>query len=235
VNLQNKVAVVTGASSGIGLETVRTLIRQDVTVFGLSRSVMKMAWIKSQFDPTGKRFFPIEADLTNEQSVKQAFVKIFTQTPRIDILINNAGLGIFGDVEKFSTEDWQTVLSTNLTGVFFCTREVVPKMKAASSGHIINVSSIAGKVGFKGGSAYNASKFGLAGFSEAIMQELRDFGIKVTCLFPGSTATNFFNRGIVSTENKMSPEAVAEIIITVLKQPDNLLIDQIVMRPLNRK
>ncbi|GIV60532.1 MAG: hypothetical protein KatS3mg043_1621 [Rhodothermaceae bacterium] len=154
------------------------------------------------------------------------------------MLINNAGLGKFGPVDRLSVEDWDVQVATNLRGVFLCTRAAVPVMKQQNAetgfgGHIVNIASIAGLIGNPNISAYNATKFGLRGFSEALMKELRDDGIKVSCVYPGSIATEFFQTsGSNPAPNAMTAEDVGRTVMHLLETPDNYLISEVVMRPL---
>ena len=153
-------------------------------------------------------------------------------------MINNAGLGQFGPVDDLDTDAFDVQMDTNVRGVYLCTREAVPMMRAQNEetgfgGHIVNVASIAGLLGTPNISAYNASKFAVRGFSEAVMKEVRDDGIRVTCLYPGSVDTNFFDvAGTEMTENPLRPEDVAQTVRHVLESPTNHLISEVVMRPL---
>jgi NAD(P)-dependent dehydrogenase (short-subunit alcohol dehydrogenase family) len=154
------------------------------------------------------------------------------------VLLNNAGLGQFGPVDDLPLDEWDVQMDTNLRGVFLCTREAVPTMREQNEdsgfgGHVVNVASIAGLLGNPNLTAYNASKFGLRGFSEALMKEVRDDGIRVTCIYPGSIETNFFDvAGVEMTDNPLQPEDVAATVMHVLESPANHLISELVMRPL---
>jgi len=223
VDLQNRTAVVTGASSGIGLCTTEALLEKGAMVYGLSRSETPIEHEKFRWIP---------ADLSRPRDIMEAFGSIREHEERIDVLVNNAGIGLFGDVETLSAEAWGAVIGVNLTAAFLCTREVVPLMKRQRSGTIVNVSSIAGKRGFRGGTAYCASKFGLNGFSEALMEELREYGIRVISLNPGSTDTAFFDRAGLASGKRMDPVQIARVIIQAVALPDDVLVDQIVVRPL---
>ena len=182
----------------------------------------------------GSDFKPVECDVSKEVSVKHAFSGL----DRVDILINNAGLGRFAPVDEQSKEEWDVQVDTNLTGVYLCTRAVVSFMKAQNQqtgfgGHIVHIASVAGLVGNANLSAYNATKFGLRGFSEATMKELRSDGIKVTCICPGSVATEFGRiAGSAGAPNPMQPQDIATTVVHVLQTPDNYLISEVVMRPL---
>lgn len=235
MNLQDKVAVVTGASAGIGLVFSKALVEKGAIVFGLARSVEKLAALQ---DELGDRFHAVPCDVREADQVQAAFETILSEEGRLDVLVNNAGLGKFGSVDDLPLDHWQVQMDTNLTGVFLCTRAAVPAMKKQNAesgfgGHIVNIASVAGLVGNPQLSAYNTTKFGLRGFSEALMKEVRYDGIKVTCLYPGSIATNFANvAGTSGSPNPMQAEDIAKTLVHVLEGPDNYLISEVMMRPL---
>ena len=232
MNLNDAVAVVTGASRGIGLAFSRALLARGAFVFGLARNEERLRAIHEEL---GARFFPIACDISDADAVAAAFQTILSVRDRIDVLINNAGLGRFEAIDRFELNDWAVQIDTNLTGVFLCTREAVPVMKRRNEasgfgGHIVNVASIAGLIGNPNLSAYNATKFGLRGFSDSLMKELRRDGIKVTCVYPGSVQTEF--GGSPPNPHSMLPEDIASTVVHVLETSDNYLISEVVMRPL---
>jgi NAD(P)-dependent dehydrogenase (short-subunit alcohol dehydrogenase family) len=235
MKLANKVAVVTGASSGLGRAFAIALVQKGAHVYGLARRIERL---NALHDELGPCFHPIACDITQPNDVEAAFQRVIHEAGRLDILINNAGLGRMGPVDELSLEDWDVQMNTNLRGVFLCTRAAVPQMKkqnAASGfgGHIINIASVAGLIGNPNLSAYNATKFGVRGFSEAIMQELRQHGIKVSCVYPGSVATEFFEvSGMRGADRPVTPEQVAQTILHILETDDNYLISEVVIRPL---
>jgi NAD(P)-dependent dehydrogenase (short-subunit alcohol dehydrogenase family) len=235
MDLTDAVAVVTGASSGLGTHFSRALIDRDATVYGLARTADKLEALR---DELGDRFRPLSCDVRDEAQVADAFETVRDEGGRLDVLINNAGLGQFGPVDDLPIDEWDVQMDTNLRGVFLCTREAVPPMRQQNEesgfgGHIVNVASIAGLLGNPNLTAYNASKFGLRGFSESLMKEVRDDGIRVTCLYPGSVETNFFDvAGAEMTDNPLQPEDVAATVMHVLTAPTNHLISEVVMRPL---
>ena len=232
MNLQSKIAIVTGASSGIGTEFSKILVEAGSKVYGLARSTDKLNAIRENL---GDSFIPVSLDITNYDAIENWVSSTF-ENEQPDILVNNAGLGIFGNVDELEVKDWHKMMDVNLSGVFYLTRLIVPLMKTNPEVcHIVNIASIAGLMGNPTLSAYNATKFGLRGFSEALFKEVRFDGIKVTCLFPGSIATPFFD-GIESMqqhENMMQPIDMAKTLKYVLETPDNFLINEITMRPLN--
>ncbi len=235
MELRDKVAVVTGASSGLGRAFAIALVQKGAHVYGLARRVERLNALR---DELGPRFHPIACDVTRPNDVEAAFQRVIREAGRLDILINNAGLGRMGPVDALSLEDWDVQMNTNLRGVFLCTRAAVPQMKKQNAetgfgGHIINIASVAGLIGNPNLSAYNATKFGVRGFSEAIMKELRDHGIKVTCVYPGSVATEFFEvSGMRGADRPVTPEQVTQTILHILETDDNYLISEVVIRPL---
>lgn len=233
MDLRNKTAIVTGASSGLGADFSRRLVQKGAKVYGLARRKSKLDELEKEL---GESFIGVEMDVTNENGVKSWVTDTFSTTSP-DILINNAGIGKFGDIDALTSEDWHTMINLNLNAVFYLTSVVVPLMKQNDNVcHIVNIGSIAGRMGNPKLSGYNATKFALGGFSDALMKELRDFGIKVTCMYPGSIATEFFKHsGGSLSPNMMQSEDVATVLINLLEMPDNFLIDEIVMRPLNPK
>jgi NAD(P)-dependent dehydrogenase (short-subunit alcohol dehydrogenase family) len=235
MELQDKTIVVTGASRGIGHAFARALIARGAFVFGIARNESSL---RKAHEELGAQFYPLACDVTDPDAVARAFQTVTTVRERLDVLVNNAGLGRFSEIEQASLDDWSVQIETNLTGVFLCTREAVPVMKdqnAASGfgGHIVNVASIAGLVGNPSLSAYNASKFGLRGFSESLMKELRSDGIKVTCMYPGSVQTGFGDTP--ANPNSMFPDDIAASLLHVLETDENYLVSEIVMRPLRPK
>ncbi len=234
MDLKGKTAIVTGASSGIGAEFSKSLVEKGVTVYGLARRKNKLDEVKQHL---GDRFIPVNLDVSSRNEVESWVEKTFDSSSTVDILVNNAGFGKFGNIDEMPVEDWEGMMNTNLSGIFYLTRLIVPMMKSNPEVcHIVNIASVAGLIGNPQIAAYNASKFGVRGMSEGLMKELRPHGIKVTCFYPGSIDTEFFSHSGGSTHpNMMSGADVAKTLIYVLETPDNFLIDELVMRPLNPK
>jgi NADP-dependent 3-hydroxy acid dehydrogenase YdfG len=235
MNLEGKVAIVTGASSGIGTAFSQRLIEKGAEVYGLARRLNKLNDIREKL---GNGFIPVKMDITDAQSIQSWVQETFSVDHYPQILINNAGLGYFADVDELTYVDWNRMVETNLNGVFYLTHEIVPFMKASDEhNHIINISSVAGLIGNPSISGYNATKFGLRGFGEALFKELRFDKIKVTTMFPGSIATNFFDTadGMDTHSNMLQPGDVADTLIHLLETPDNFLVNEITLRPLNPK
>ncbi len=235
MKIENKTAIITGASSGIGAAFSEALIKKGATVYGLARRMDKLKAIQKEL---GEKFKPVKLDVTSHSDIESWVQKTFNDDHLPDILINNAGLASFGDVDKLPLSDWQAMQNTNVNGVFYLTRNVVPYMKQnPETCHIINISSIAGLLGNPKMSGYNASKYAVRGFSEALFKELRYDGIKVSCMMPGSIATDFFETANAGEThpNMMMPEDVASTLIHLLETSDNFLINEVVLRPLNPK
>ncbi len=237
MNVSDKVAIVTGASSGIGLAFAEHLAAEGAHVYGFARG---LDGLKEAEDKIGSSFHPVRCDVRAAADVRRAVAETMDDAGRIDILINNAGLGKFGRVEDLSVEEWDVQMETNLRGVFLCARAVIPPMRRQNEssgfgGHIVNIASIAGLLGNPSLGGYNASKFGVRGFSEALMKEVREDGIKVSCIYPGSIETNFSSGSGTGTTNKMTPADIASTVMHVIETDDNYLISEVVMRPLRPK
>jgi len=229
MNIENKIAIVTGVSKGIGLETAKMLLSRGCKVAGWSRSDVEL--IHPNF-----KFFAV--DVANLDSVNQGFEKtILHFHDDIDILINNAGLGYEYPFEDTPMDLWHQMFSTNVDGIFYCSRLVIPGMKKKDNGHIINISSIAGTNGIVNMSAYCATKHAVRGLSQSMFKELRNFGIKVTCIYPGSTKTNFFDeiKSVTTSDNMMMPQDIAGSILQCLETSDNYHPVDIEVRPLRPK
>ncbi|MBF9220852.1 SDR family oxidoreductase [Hymenobacter ruricola] len=226
MDLTGKVAIVTGASKGIGRATVEALLARGAAVAGWARTA-----------PAGlvhDRFQFFECDVQDEHSITEAFTNTQRELgPDIHVLVNNAGLGIMGEVDGFRTEDWKTMFDTNVLGTFLCTRAVLPQMKRQHAGHVVNVASLAGTAGTAGMSGYCATKFAVRGFSDALFKEVRPAGIRVTCVMPGSVETNFNGKepGPAPDPHKMQPEDIAAAIVHAIEAPDTTMISEIQLRP----
>lgn len=232
MKLEGKIAIVTGASSGIGKAFTQALVEKGATVYGIGRNLSKLTVLENEL---GAKFKPIKLDLTKHKDVEQWVSNSFNTELSPDILINNAGLGYKKPIEELSVSEWDAMIQTNLSGVFYLTRLLVPFLKKKKEvTHIVNIASIAGILGNPELTGYNATKFGLRGFSEALFKELRKDAIKVSCMLPGSIETPFFDNmdGIEANDKMMQAEDIATLLIQLLETPDNMLISEITMRPL---
>ncbi|HXW11565.1 MAG TPA: SDR family oxidoreductase [Nitrososphaeraceae archaeon] len=202
-----KVAVITGSSSGIGLETAFTLARNDYITYATMRSPEKDTSIKATVQNEELPIRIVQLDVTDDSSVKNAVDHIISEAGRIDVLVNNAGYGLVGAFEDLAMEETKSQYETNLFGLIRVTQAVLPTMRKQRSGRIINVSSGAGIFGYPGGSAYVSTKFAVEGLSESIAYELEPFGIKVILIEPGFIRTNFGNAMVIAkkAQNQASP------------------------------
>jgi NAD(P)-dependent dehydrogenase (short-subunit alcohol dehydrogenase family) len=238
MDLTDKVAVVTGASRGLGRAIAHAFAEQGARIYGLARSEDDLADVREEI---GDAFTPLACDVTDGDSVRQAFSRLADDAGRCDVLVNNAGIGGFGNLEELEDDQWETMLDVNLRGVILCTRAALPMMKAQNErdgfgGHVVNIASVAGLVGNAQISVYNMTKFGVRGFSEALMKEVRDDRIKVTCVYPGSIATHFFQAaGSTASSGAMDPRDVAASILHAVASSPNYLVSEIMMRPLRPK
>jgi len=231
VNLEGKVAIVTGGSRGIGRAVVEALLEHGGRVTFSARSPVDVERAAAELDDS----FPgkirgIVADVRDEGDCQRLIAESVAAFGRLDVLVNNAGVGVFAPLAEMSTEAWRQQIATNLDGVFFASRAAIPRLKAAGGGWIVNIGSLAGRNPFAGGTAYNASKFGLLGLSEALMLEVRHDGIRVTCVMPGSVATEFAD-GDASGEWKLAPEDVARVVLDLLAFPERALPSRVEIRP----
>jgi len=200
-----KVALVTGSSSGIGFETALALARENYFTFASMRNTDKASKILEIAKKENLNLEVIELDVDKEESIKSAVKKIQEQKGRIDVLVNNAGYGLFGCVEDITIDDLKAQFETNFFGVVRLIQEISPNMRKMGSGIIVNVSSVAGRIGFPGTPAYISSKFALEGLSECMRYELSPFGIKTIVIEPGVIKTDFFSSMKVAKGKPDSP------------------------------
>ena len=232
--LQGKVAVVSGASEGIGLAitTVLTSEGVDVVMCGRSADALLKAVEQVVTGPRPGRVEVYAADVRDPSQMDSLMARAVNTFGRLDILINNAGVGLFQPLAEVSIEDWRTVLETNLSGVFFACHAAIPLLRRGGGGWIINVSSLAGSHPFRGGAAYCASKAGLNALSEVLVQELRDDDIRVSCVAPGSVNTRFGSASDGSSATwKLDPIDVARVVLDLLNHPPRSLPSRVEIRP----
>lgn len=228
MDLNQKIAIVTGVSKGIGKALCEKLLNHGAIVYGLGRN-------NNDLKHSGYQF--ISCDIRRLTEVEEAIHSVLNKHPQIDILINNAGLGYFGFLEDMPTEQWLTMFDTNVHGIFYCTRMVLPGMKQQQYGHIVNIASTAALEGMPQVSGYCGTKWAVKGISESLFREVRDFRIKVTCVYPGSVKTDFFRNSpsVQPHDYMLMPEDVAQAIIQALQTPDNFHTVNLEVRPLQPK
>jgi NAD(P)-dependent dehydrogenase (short-subunit alcohol dehydrogenase family) len=233
LNLKGKTALVTGGSRGIGQAVAARLVEAGASAAICARHPESVEEgvhaLKARFSQSGVKIAGKQADVSDRDSVAALFTWFDQEFEGLDILVNNAGVGIFKNLGEMAAEEWRTVIGTNLDGVYYCIHEALPRLRKRGGGWIVNIASLAGKNAFAGGAAYNASKFGLCGMSEAVMLDHRYEGIKITSVLPGSVSTGFGQSG--EAEWKIAPEDVADAVAMVLGMPDRTLISHVEMRP----
>jgi 3-oxoacyl-[acyl-carrier protein] reductase len=250
MDLSGRVGIVTGASRGIGYAIAEALAGAGANVLIAARSkgdVERAAGViggdngdeGDNGDGRGGtrargRVIGIACDVRLQQDCERLIERAVAEFGGIDILVNNAGIGRFASVAELSPDDWRAVIETNLNSLFYCTHAALPHLVRRDSSWVINIGSLAGKNAFPGGAAYNASKFGLIGFSEALMQEVRHDGVRVSYIMPGSVATDFShpeNRTKPGDEWKVQPEDIAQIVMDLLRTPERTLPSRVEVRP----
>jgi NAD(P)-dependent dehydrogenase (short-subunit alcohol dehydrogenase family) len=232
--LKDKIAVVTGGSRGIGFSVAQALLAEGVKVFICGRDPDALqAALEKLRSASPANVDGSAADVRSYEDCRKLIRAAAERFGGLDILVNNAGVGILKPVDQLSVEEWDTTIQTNLSGVFYCCHEAIPHMRKRGGGYIFNISSLAGVNALPGGTAYNASKFGLNGFSEAMMQDIRYDGIRVSYLMPGSVDTDFAGApGSKSGQSwKLTAEDVAKAVIDLYKFPSTALASRIEMRP----
>ncbi len=232
-DLSGKVAVVTGSTKGIGRAIVEAVAARGGSAVVSSRTESEVREVAAELDARHPgRVIGIPCDV-RERSACQALVEgAVAELGGVDILVNNAGLGRFAKLQEMDPADWEIQLRTNLDGVFHCSQAVIEPMRARGGGWILNIGSLAGRNAFSGGAAYNASKFGLLGMSEAMMLDLRHEGIRVSCIMPGSVNTHFFDGGPDPDDDwKLQSDDIARVVMDLLAFPERALPSRIEIRP----
>ena len=230
-NLTNKVAYITGGSKGIGLGIAKTLVEQGMRVAITSRNLLTAKEAAASISSYASKVLALESDVSSLAYEMKAIQQVTNHFGQLDVVVANAGVGHFAPIESLSEEDWKSTIDTNLTGVFNSVKAGIEALKQ-SRGYIITIASLAGTNFFENGAAYNASKFGLVGFSQAIMLDLRKYGIKVTTIMPGSVATHFNDHVPTDADAwKIQPEDIGQIVADLLRMNERTLPSKIEVRP----
>jgi len=232
-SLSGKVAFVTGGSRGIGLAIARALVLEGAQVAIIGKSDAHLSAARPLIEAEGPASVEtLKADVRRYEDVERALAAVVSRFGGLDIVINNAGVGIFANVADMSPEQWSEVIDTNLTGVFHVCHAAIPHLRRRGGGTIINISSLAGKNSFTTAAAYCASKAGLNAFSEALMQEVRYDNIRVSYVMPGSVATEFAGGDEAKGADwKTAPEDVADVVRDLLQQNPRSLASRVELRP----
>ena len=232
MDLAGLTAIVTGSSKGIGYSIAEALARANANVVVSARKAAEVTEAARRLEALGSgKVLGIPCDVGRLDDVRRLVGQTAETLGGIDVLVNNAGFGIFAPIDQIAPEDWDRLIATNLSGVFYCCREAIPHLRDSLDAWIINIASLAGKNPFAGGSAYNASKFGLVGFSEAMMLDVRQQGIRVSYIMPGSVDTYFNHNEPGAGAWKIQPEDVGQVVMDLLALPKNSLVSRVEMRP----
>jgi NADP-dependent 3-hydroxy acid dehydrogenase YdfG len=233
-DLTGKVAVITGASSGIGQAAARLLVSEGVHVILAARRIERLAALAKEL---GEAATVVQADVADQAQVKALFEQVRVRFGGLDLLFNNAGTGISASFEESTPEDWKTMIDVNLYGVLNCTHEAVPLMRGRSGAMISSVSSVGGRYGVQNWSVYSATKYAVVGFHDALRKELGPEHIRVSVIEPGAVWTEFGQNVSEAMKerreklNALSAEDVAQALVYAFAQPANVLIEEILMRP----
>lgn len=230
-SLENKVAYITGGSKGIGYGIAETLLKAGMKVAITSRNAGAAKKAIQSLTNDESKVLALQSDVSDAASELKAVEEVVKKFGRLDVLVANAGVGHFASIENITAEQWKETIDTNLTGVFNSVKASIDALKK-TKGYIITIASLAGTNFFKDGSAYNASKFGLVGFSQAIMLDLRQYGIKVTTIMPGSVASHFNGHTPSDSDAwKIQPEDIGEVVEDLLKMNARALPSKVEIRP----
>lgn len=230
-NLTNKVAYITGGSKGIGYGIAKTLLANGMKVAISSRTYDSAKQAAASLGKDPSMVLPLESDVTSLAAETRSVKAIMDHFGKLDVLVANAGVGHLAAIDNLTEENWKDTIDTNLTGVFHSVKACIDPLKQ-SRGYIITIASLAGTNFFENGAAYNASKFGLVGFTQAVMLDLRKYGIKVTTIMPGSVATNFNNHVINDADAwKIQPDDIGQMVADLLHMNPRTLPSKIEVRP----
>jgi len=232
--LSGSVALVTGGSRGIGRAIALRLAALGSSVAICARDATALKEVSSELESQAPRVFAHPADVTRSSDVASLVEKTEATLGPISILVNNAGIGVFGPAHEKSEKDWDRVLNTNLKSVFLVSRAVAASMILQKRGDIINISSLAGRNAFAGGGLYCASKWGVQGLSACMAEDLREHGIRVSVICPGSVATEFSGRGPMDPSKALTPDDVAHAVAMVVTQSPQSFLSEIHVRPLRK-
>jgi NADP-dependent 3-hydroxy acid dehydrogenase YdfG len=245
--LDGKVAAITGASSGIGEATAEALAREGAAVALIARRHDRLVELADRIEKEGGRALPLELDVSDHGKVEAAFSEVKGELGGLNILVNNAGVMLLGTVEGWDVADWRRMVDVNVLGLLYCTREALPLIRDSGGGHIVNISSVAGRTADFGSAVYNLTKWGVTGFSEALRQEALNSGIRVTCVEPGFVVTELQGHNehpmVVEGIEKMREEVgepleaedIAETIRWTVTQPERVNVNEVLVRPTGQR
>jgi NADP-dependent 3-hydroxy acid dehydrogenase YdfG len=229
-NLNGRVAIVTGAGKGIGRAICLALVREGASVVAAARTFADLQQVAELCRAEGGKVLPIQMDVTSETEVEGLVARTLEEYGQIDLLVNNAGIGVFKPVVEMPVADLEAMWNVNLKGVFMMCKAVLPGMIRKKGGCIVNISSLAGKNGVKNGAGYSATKWALRGFAASMMLEVREHNIRVVTIFPGSVDTHFGSRGLRGS-HITQPEDVADAVVFAASVPHRTMVSEIDLRP----
>jgi NADP-dependent 3-hydroxy acid dehydrogenase YdfG len=241
IDLSDQVVAVTGASSGIGQATALACARAGAAVALAARRADRIDELAGQIADDGGRAIAIRTDVGDEGQARRFVERAHAELGRLDVLVNNAGVMLLGPIEDAPTDEWREMIHANIFGVLYCTHAALPLMRARGSGHIVNVSSVAGRFARAGSGVYNLTKFGVGAFSEALRQEVAPSGLRVTLIEPGAVSTELagHNRPEVLEQiskaftgvDRLSAEDIADAILYTISRPQNVSVNEVLIRP----
>lgn len=229
--LEGKVALVTGASRGIGLAIAMRLAAMGAKLGICARDSARLDSVAGDLRRSGTQVCAVAADMTRPDDISSLAKKTEHELGPVEILVNNAGIGYFAPVHEASEKNWDDVLDTNLKAVFLLSKAIAPAMIERRAGHIINISSLAGKNAFAGGAIYCASKWGLMGLTQCMAEDLRPHGIRVSAVCPGSVATDFSPHTGRDTSKMLQPDDVAHTVAMIVTQAPQSFVSEVLLRP----
>ncbi len=230
-NLSGRTALITGASRGIGLAIARRLGRLGARLSLCARNPKTLLAAAAELRGEGVESLAVPADVTRAEEISALVEKTHQKLGEIEILVNNAGIGLFRPFHEFKESEWDSILDTNLKGVFLLSKAVAPEMIRRQRGHIVNISSLAGKNAFAGGSVYCASKWGLLGLTYSMAEDLRAYGVRVAAICPGTVATEFSPHAGKDPAKMLQPEDVAHAVEMILTQAPQSFVSEVTLRP----
>jgi NAD(P)-dependent dehydrogenase (short-subunit alcohol dehydrogenase family) len=231
-----QLAVVTGASEGIGRAIASALAEKGAAVAVCARDAARIERVAGELRWKGSPTLGLACDVRDEAAVREFARHVMDELGTPTILVNNAGVGRFAPVAEMTTGDWRDVIDTNVTGMFLVTRAFLPAMLEDGGGAVVNIASLAGRNGFAGGAAYCASKHAVLGFSKSLMMEVRQRGMRVIAVCPGSVDTPFFDKQQAMNPNRetiLAPEDVAQVVVSALELAPGAMLSEIDVRPTN--
>jgi NADP-dependent 3-hydroxy acid dehydrogenase YdfG len=243
LQLEGKVCVVTGASSGIGEATALRLSGAGAAVVLAARRRDRLESLAERIGSEGGRAVPIEVDITDEQQARELIDRTTSDLGRLDILVNNAGVMLLGPVFEADTEEWRRMVDVNVMGLLYCTHAALPIMRDQGAGHIVNVSSVAGRVVRAGSAVYNATKWAVGAFSEALRQEVLHFNVRVTIIEPGMVVTELaehishpmaieaVRKMRESMKAPLEADDIADTILYAVTRPEHVSVNEMLVRP----